>query len=395
MTNAQLKALIAQGVADALAERDADRSRNVDDSHDSGSDGRKRMPVARECTYSDFIKCQPLNFKGTKGVVEFKRISLTGFRSCTSRSRYRSVSKQTTRVENYLLDEEDDGDNVVVPQTTGGEIRNRDFIPLTSVEEKAQRRPELKERSTLLMALPNEHQLKFNSYKDAKTLMQAIKNRFGEIETLSLDNLFNNLKAYESELATRAVNTAQVLILLKHLGSADSSHTVEKIEGKKIPKRNTGRKLDMAKRKELGWTSPRWRFFTATKRTLVLSVMDLAMIGVTKQKKVQPILLSWVILQQVQVLLQTLSESIVEKPTVETNELKTARKENGAPIIEDWVSDSDEENMPKVKTVEMFNKPSFAKINFVKSTEQVKSPRKTSIDKNRQNTPSPRGNKRI
>ncbi|GKE20979.1 hypothetical protein Tco_1432491 [Tanacetum coccineum] len=42
----------------------------------------------------------------------------------------------------------------------------------------------------------------------------------------------------------------------------------------------------------------------------------------------------------------------------------------------------------------MFNKPSFAKINFVKSTEQVKSPRKTSVDKNRQNTPSPRGNKR-
>nr|GEW49671.1 hypothetical protein [Tanacetum cinerariifolium] len=33
-------------------------------------------------------------------------------------------------------------------------------------------------RSTLLMALPNEHQLKFNSYKDAKTLMQAIKNKF-------------------------------------------------------------------------------------------------------------------------------------------------------------------------------------------------------------------------
>ncbi|GKF34856.1 hypothetical protein Tco_0108056 [Tanacetum coccineum] len=71
------------------------------------------------------------------------------------------------------------------------------------------------------------------------------------------------------------------------------------------------------------------------------------MIGVTKQKKVQPILLSWLILQQVQVLLQTLSlddfvevnesvsESIVEKPTVETNKPKTARKENGAPIIED------------------------------------------------------------
>ncbi|GKB51251.1 ribonuclease H-like domain-containing protein [Tanacetum coccineum] len=58
------------------------------------------------------------------------------------------------------------------------------------------------------------------------------------------------------------------------------------------------------------------------------------------------------------------NEFVVKKPTVETNEPETSRKENGAPIIKDWVSDSDEENVPKVKTVEMFNKPSFAKINF-------------------------------
>ncbi|GKC92338.1 putative reverse transcriptase domain-containing protein [Tanacetum coccineum] len=68
MTDAQLKALIAQEVADALAECDADRSRNGDDSHDSRSDRRRRMLVARECTYSDFLKYQPLNFKGTEGV---------------------------------------------------------------------------------------------------------------------------------------------------------------------------------------------------------------------------------------------------------------------------------------------------------------------------------------
>ncbi|GKD43436.1 hypothetical protein Tco_1268081, partial [Tanacetum coccineum] len=88
------------------------------------------------------------------------------------------------------------------------------------------------------------------------------------------------------------------------------------------------------------------------------------------------------------------SESVVEKPTVETNEPKTTRKENRALIIEDLVSESEEEDVPKIKTIEMFNKPSFAKINFVKSTKQVKSPRNTSVDKNRQNTPSPRGNKR-
>ncbi|GKE59043.1 hypothetical protein Tco_1498228 [Tanacetum coccineum] len=43
MTDAQIKALIAQGVADALAEHDAHRSRNGDDSHDLGSDRRRRM----------------------------------------------------------------------------------------------------------------------------------------------------------------------------------------------------------------------------------------------------------------------------------------------------------------------------------------------------------------
>ncbi|GJV32600.1 hypothetical protein Tco_1393000 [Tanacetum coccineum] len=40
ITNAQLKALIDQGVADALAARDADRSRNGDDSHSSGTGSR-------------------------------------------------------------------------------------------------------------------------------------------------------------------------------------------------------------------------------------------------------------------------------------------------------------------------------------------------------------------
>ncbi|GKE78895.1 hypothetical protein Tco_1545015, partial [Tanacetum coccineum] len=91
---------------------------------------------------------------------------------------------------------------------------------------------------------------------------------------------------------------------------------------------------------------------------------------------------------------ESVSESVVEKPTIETNEPETSIKENGALIIEDWESNSEEENVPKIKTVEMFNKPSFVKINFVMSTEQVKSPRKTSVDKNRQNTHSPRGNKR-
>ncbi|GKA93439.1 hypothetical protein Tco_0815425 [Tanacetum coccineum] len=52
-------------------------------------------------------------------------------------------------------------------------------IPPRSVEEKAQRRLEIKARSTLMMGISNEHQLKFNSIKDAKSLLQAVEKRFG------------------------------------------------------------------------------------------------------------------------------------------------------------------------------------------------------------------------
>ncbi|GJW60599.1 reverse transcriptase domain-containing protein [Tanacetum coccineum] len=68
VTNAQLQAMIDQGVTAALAARDA--TRNGDDSHTSGTGVRRTERVARECTYQDFMKCQPLYFKGTEGVVE-------------------------------------------------------------------------------------------------------------------------------------------------------------------------------------------------------------------------------------------------------------------------------------------------------------------------------------
>ncbi|GJS45631.1 putative reverse transcriptase domain-containing protein [Tanacetum coccineum] len=73
VTDEQLKRLIDQGVADALAARDAERSRNGEDSHDSGTGVRRQAPPARECTYPDFMKCKSLYFKGTKGVIELTR----------------------------------------------------------------------------------------------------------------------------------------------------------------------------------------------------------------------------------------------------------------------------------------------------------------------------------
>ncbi|GJT41479.1 putative reverse transcriptase domain-containing protein [Tanacetum coccineum] len=68
ITNAQLQAMIDQGVTAVLAARDANT--NGVDSHNSGTGARRNERATRECTYPDFMKCQPLNFKGTEGVVE-------------------------------------------------------------------------------------------------------------------------------------------------------------------------------------------------------------------------------------------------------------------------------------------------------------------------------------
>nr|GFA73492.1 hypothetical protein [Tanacetum cinerariifolium] len=68
VTNAQLQAMIDQGVNAALAACDANRT--GDDSHRSGTGVRRTERVTRECTYQDFMKCQLLYFKGTEGVVK-------------------------------------------------------------------------------------------------------------------------------------------------------------------------------------------------------------------------------------------------------------------------------------------------------------------------------------
>ncbi|GJR31891.1 hypothetical protein Tco_1108123 [Tanacetum coccineum] len=52
-------------------------------------------------------------------------------------------------------------------------------MPITTAKEKAQRRLEVKARSTLMIGIPNEHQLKFNSIKDVKKLLEAVEKRFG------------------------------------------------------------------------------------------------------------------------------------------------------------------------------------------------------------------------
>nr|GEV92369.1 putative ribonuclease H-like domain-containing protein [Tanacetum cinerariifolium] len=89
-------------------------------------------------------------------------------------------------------------------------MKDDDRTPVapTTAEQRLARKNELKARGTLLMALPDKHQLKFSIHKDAKTLMEAIEKRFGEnketkkIDTDDLEEM--NLKWQMAMLTMRA-----------------------------------------------------------------------------------------------------------------------------------------------------------------------------------------------
>ncbi|GJY00094.1 ribonuclease H-like domain-containing protein [Tanacetum coccineum] len=128
-------------------------------------------------------------------------------------------------------------------------------IPPKIAKQKLARKNKLKAKSTLLLAIPDEHLLKFHGIKDAKTLWKAMKTRFGgnkelkkmqktilkqqyenftasrsegldktydrslllawnnialimrnksDLDTMSMDNLYNNLKVYEAKIKSQS-----------------------------------------------------------------------------------------------------------------------------------------------------------------------------------------------
>nr|GFD34978.1 hypothetical protein [Tanacetum cinerariifolium] len=95
-----------------------------------------------------------------------------------------------------------------------------------TTEDMQRKKNDVKARTTLLLSLPDEHQLRFSKYKTAKELCAAILKTFSEVEkddlnqkfltslapewlkhtivwrnrndldTMSLDDLYNHLKVY-------------------------------------------------------------------------------------------------------------------------------------------------------------------------------------------------------
>nr|GEW72989.1 hypothetical protein [Tanacetum cinerariifolium] len=99
--------------------------------------------------------------------------------------------------------------------------------------EQLARKNELKDRGTLLMALPDKHQLKFNINKYAKSLMEAIEKQFGgnketkKVQKTLLKEQYENFNGSSSESLDQIHDRLQKLISqLKILGESLSQEDI-------------------------------------------------------------------------------------------------------------------------------------------------------------------------
>ncbi|GKB68999.1 hypothetical protein Tco_0930411, partial [Tanacetum coccineum] len=155
--------------------------------------------------------------------------------------------KQYFQIQDYALWEVIENGNswVPIPVTapeSGPSTALKMIVPSTT-EEKICKKNDVKARSLLLMALPNEHQLTFNQYVDAQSMFAAIKARFRGNEATkrtqkallkqqyenfnassseSLDSIFNRLQKLVSRLAILGVVTPPEDLNVKFLRSLPS-----------------------------------------------------------------------------------------------------------------------------------------------------------------------------
>ncbi|GJV07615.1 hypothetical protein Tco_1345271 [Tanacetum coccineum] len=149
--------------------------------------------------------------------------------------------KQYFQIQDYALWEVIENGNswVPIPVTapeSGPSTALKMIVPSTA-EEKICKKNDVKARSLLLMALPNEHQLTFNQYVDAQSMFAAIKARFGGNEATKktqkalMKQQYENFNASSSKsldlfltgfksLSTGTINDEKNLAFLTALGAS-------------------------------------------------------------------------------------------------------------------------------------------------------------------------------
>ncbi|GKB34844.1 ribonuclease H-like domain-containing protein [Tanacetum coccineum] len=266
-------------------------------------------------------------------------------------------------------------------------------MPITSTEDKAQRRLEVKARSTLMMGIPNEHQLNFNSIKNAKLLLEAVEKRFGRNAATK-----KTQRNYRKKLT---VNGNETIGFDKSKVECYNSHKRGHFAREcRAPRNQDSKNKENSRRKE-GPNYALMAYSSSSSDSEVsndLNCSESCMETVKLLKSQNDQLLipppyTGNFMPSSPDLSFTGLDEFVNKPEVENRKSdeevsKVVRKSDDSLIIKDWVSDSKEENVSQTKTKKKIVKPSIAKIEFVKRKQQEKTARKIvkQVEKHWQNT---------
>ncbi|GKE17175.1 hypothetical protein Tco_1424752, partial [Tanacetum coccineum] len=253
-------------------------------------------------------------------------------------------------------------------------------MPIKTTKEKATRRLEVKDRITLMMGIPNEHQLKFNSIKDAKLLLEDIEKRFGGNEATKktqinlLKQQYENFTAPSLEILGQTFDRLQKLV--SHLELLDEKLSQEVVNQKLLrsllPEWNTHAVVWRNK------AYPKWSATTATRGDILLGSAELQeninglkwdiQVGYEKYNAVPPPYTGNFMPPTPDLSCTSLDEFVNEHAVKNSKAMsseeapKVVRKNDDASIIEELVSDSEEENVSQTKTEKKIVKPSIAKI---------------------------------
>nr|GEW96834.1 hypothetical protein [Tanacetum cinerariifolium] len=295
------------------------------------------------------------------------------------------------------------------------------IVAPTTAEERLARKNEMKDRETMLMALPDKHQLKFKIHKDAKSLMEAIEKRFGGRHQLEILEK-SAIRVKNSHFVLEKQSCLSDAVIYSFFASQSNSPQLDNEDLKQI---DSGDLEEMDLKWQMSMLTIRARrFLKKTGRNLGVNGTDT--IRVFKLKKNLLIMHLWLTPHQAHQVLQDQimsqesnnrvtenqendrykigegyhvvpppytgnflpskpdlfftgdtndSESVANVINVELSEYKTSKDKSmtyrlDAPIIEDWISDSEDES--GIESVPKQREPSF-----VKSTEYVKTSRKT------------------
>nr|GEV79028.1 hypothetical protein [Tanacetum cinerariifolium] len=159
-------------------------------------------------------RCMGVSVDHLSAGLKLEIVSLLAQRSSMRQPRRLSKSRSVSKLPMIV--------RRAMPTVVDGVVQP---VAPTTAEQRLAKKNELKARGTLLMALPDKHQLKFNIHKDAKSLMEAIEKRFGgnketkKVQKTLLNQQYENFTGLSSKSLDQIHNWLQKLISqLKILG---------------------------------------------------------------------------------------------------------------------------------------------------------------------------------